>query len=236
MVDQEQIGQSLLVAGNPEAKCLRTSRKHGVPHKAVPRRHQCDQFAKFKGDELLHQGRAEVCSFANMVVPVRKLSDISCCGHRFVRLGTASLLSDGGGPFINLEKLDLRKYAARPCLARALCDYMLQHERNPKRSLELCAHATASNKFEVCLVLYWQNGHHCKCCHVHIRQALKAFSICYLACCVDTVSRVTSSTSANFPILQRHKQWCKLSITESDHLQDIMHSHSQTCQTGLSST
>jgi len=90
-----------------------------------------------------------ICSFANMVVPVRKLSDISCCGHRFVRLGTASLLSDGGGPFINLDKLDLRKYAARPCLARALCDYMLHHEHNPKRALELCAHATASNKFEV---------------------------------------------------------------------------------------
>ena len=84
------------------------------------------------------------------MVPVRKLSDISCCGHRFVRLGTASLLSDGGGPFINLDKLDLRKYAARPCLARALCDYMLHHEHNPKRALELCAHATASNKFEVC--------------------------------------------------------------------------------------
>ena len=90
-----------------------------------------------------------ICSFANMVVPVRKLSDISCCGHRFVRLGTASLLSHGGGPFINLDKLDLRKYAARPCLARALCDYMLHHEHNPKRALELCAHATASNKFEV---------------------------------------------------------------------------------------
>ncbi len=90
-----------------------------------------------------------VC-FANMVVLVRKLSDIPCCGHRFVRLGTASLLSDGGGPFINLDKLDLRKYAARPCLARALCDYMLHHEHNPKRALELCAHATASNKFEVC--------------------------------------------------------------------------------------
>ena len=91
-----------------------------------------------------------IYSFANMVVLVGKLSDISWCGHRFVRLGTASLLSDGGGPFINLDKLDLRKYAARPCLARALCDYMLHHEHNPKRALELCAHATASNKFEVC--------------------------------------------------------------------------------------
>ncbi|KAL3152186.1 hypothetical protein ABBQ32_001275 [Trebouxia sp. C0010 RCD-2024] len=60
---------------------------------------------------------------------------------RFVRLGTASLLSANGGPFINLDKLDLRKYATRPCLARVLCDYMLYHDHNPKRALELCAHA-----------------------------------------------------------------------------------------------
>ncbi len=118
-----------------------------------------------------------VCSFANMVVLVRKLSDISCCGHRFVRLGTASLLSDGGGPFINLDKLDLRKYAARPCLAQALCDYMLHHEHNPKRALELCAHATASNKFEVCRSWFvLAERHLCKCCHVHICQALKALA------------------------------------------------------------
>ena len=75
---------------------------------------------------------------------------VSVYGDRFVRLGTASLLSERGGPFINLDKLDLKKYAARPCLARTLCDYMLYHEHNPKRALELCAHATASNHFEVC--------------------------------------------------------------------------------------
>lgn len=68
---------------------------------------------------------------------------------RFVRLGTASLLSEVGGQFINLDKLDLRKYAARPCLARALCDYMLYHDHNPKRAVELCAHASTSNNFEV---------------------------------------------------------------------------------------
>ena len=31
---------------------------------------------------------------------------------RMVRLGTASMLSEAGGPFINVERLDLRKYAA----------------------------------------------------------------------------------------------------------------------------
>jgi tetratricopeptide repeat protein 8 len=37
---------------------------------------------------------------------------------RFVRLGTASLAAEPGGPFINADRLDLVKYAARPNLAR----------------------------------------------------------------------------------------------------------------------
>ena len=84
-----------------------------------------------------------------------------CCVNRFVRLGTASLLSDSCGPFINLDKLDLQKYATRPCLARVLCDYMLYHEHNPKRALELCAQANASDKFEVHCQLFSGSMHIC---------------------------------------------------------------------------
>lgn len=47
---------------------------------------------------------------------------------RFMRLGTASMLSQAGGPFIDVERLDLRKYAHRPLLARALMEYILYHE------------------------------------------------------------------------------------------------------------
>ncbi|CAD7700271.1 unnamed protein product [Ostreobium quekettii] len=61
---------------------------------------------------------------------------------RFVRLGTASMRSEAGGPFINVHRLDLRKYASRPLLARALCDYILYHDHNPRKALELCSHAT----------------------------------------------------------------------------------------------
>ena len=35
-----------------------------------------------------------------------------------MRLGTASLISDVGGPFINVEKLNLKKYASRPAMAK----------------------------------------------------------------------------------------------------------------------
>mmetsp|Transcript_1792 Transcript_1792/g.6239 ORF Transcript_1792/g.6239 Transcript_1792/m.6239 type:complete len:507 (+) Transcript_1792:246-1766(+) len=63
-------------------------------------------------------------------------------GGRFVRLGTASMLAEPGGPFVNVEKLDLRKYAARPYLARVLCDYITYHDHNPKKAQELAAIAT----------------------------------------------------------------------------------------------
>eukprot|EP00899_Mesostigma_viride_P006572 jgi/Mesvir1/15916/Mv08240-RA.1 len=61
---------------------------------------------------------------------------------RLLRLGTASMLSEPGGMFINVDKLDLRKYAQRPALARALCDFIIYHDHNPKKALELAALAT----------------------------------------------------------------------------------------------
>ncbi|KAG2451608.1 hypothetical protein HYH02_003389 [Chlamydomonas schloesseri] len=67
---------------------------------------------------------------------------------RFVRLGTASLASEPGGPFINVERLDLRKYAARPLLARVLCDYLIYTEHNMKKALELCALATQVAEYQ----------------------------------------------------------------------------------------
>jgi tetratricopeptide repeat protein 8 len=66
---------------------------------------------------------------------------------RFVRLGTASMRSEEGGPFINAERLDFKKYAQRPPLAKVLCDYILYHDHNPRKALELCAEATEATKF-----------------------------------------------------------------------------------------
>lgn len=67
---------------------------------------------------------------------------------RFVRLGTASMASEQGGPFIAVDRLDLRKYASRPNLARVLCDYMLYVDRSAKRALELAALATAAVNYQ----------------------------------------------------------------------------------------
>lgn len=50
--------------------------------------------------------------------------------------------SQKGGVFINSDQLDFKKYAERPALAKALCDYLLYVEHNPKKALELAALST----------------------------------------------------------------------------------------------
>jgi len=47
---------------------------------------------------------------------------------RYMRLGTASMLAQAGGPFVDIERLDLRKYANRTLLAKVLMDYILYAE------------------------------------------------------------------------------------------------------------
>ena len=69
-------------------------------------------------------------------------------GGRFVRLGTASMLSEPGGPFINIERLDLKKYAQRPALAKILCDYIIYQLHNPRKALELASLATVAAEYK----------------------------------------------------------------------------------------
>jgi len=42
----------------------------------------------------------------------------------------ASMLSTPDGPFINLARLDMSKYAAKPSLAKALFEYIFHHEND----------------------------------------------------------------------------------------------------------
>eukprot|EP00512_Aurantiochytrium_limacinum_P012009 CAMPEP_0171566610 /NCGR_PEP_ID=MMETSP0961-20121227/667_1 /TAXON_ID=87120 /ORGANISM="Aurantiochytrium limacinum, Strain ATCCMYA-1381" /LENGTH=473 /DNA_ID=CAMNT_0012120373 /DNA_START=246 /DNA_END=1667 /DNA_ORIENTATION=+ len=67
---------------------------------------------------------------------------------RHVRLGTASMRSERDGPFIDVSRMDLRKYANRPTLARALCEFLLYHDHNARKALELAAEATEACDFE----------------------------------------------------------------------------------------
>lgn len=66
---------------------------------------------------------------------------------REVRLGTASLSSTTGA-MVDVEKLNIKKYAAKPGLGMVLADYLLYVEHNVRKALELCAEATEASEFK----------------------------------------------------------------------------------------
>ena len=62
---------------------------------------------------------------------------------RELRLGTASVQAQPGGAFLNIDRLDFTKLVKKnPAMARGICDYLIYHERNVKKALELCAEGT----------------------------------------------------------------------------------------------
>ncbi|KAF1677016.1 Tetratricopeptide repeat protein 8, partial [Pygoscelis papua] len=73
---------------------------------------------------------------------------ITSASGRYVRLGTASMLTNPDGPFINLSRLNLAKYAQKPKLAKALFEYIFHHENDVKNALDLAAIATEHAQFK----------------------------------------------------------------------------------------
>lgn len=73
---------------------------------------------------------------------------VTSSSGRYVRLGTASMLTEADGPFIDMSKMDLSKYAKRPTLAKALFEYLFYHENNVRSALELASLATEACEFE----------------------------------------------------------------------------------------
>uniref|UniRef100_A0A8C6AXX0 Tetratricopeptide repeat domain 8 n=2 Tax=Monodon monoceros TaxID=40151 RepID=A0A8C6AXX0_MONMO len=67
---------------------------------------------------------------------------ITSSSGRFFRLGMASMLTSPDGPFINLSRLNLTKYAQKPKLAKALFEYILHHENDVKTAVDLAALST----------------------------------------------------------------------------------------------
>ncbi|XP_061824744.1 tetratricopeptide repeat protein 8 isoform X3 [Nerophis lumbriciformis] len=49
---------------------------------------------------------------------------VTSASGRFIRLGTASMLTNPEGPFINLSRLNLSKYSQKPNLSRTLFEYI----------------------------------------------------------------------------------------------------------------
>ena len=65
-----------------------------------------------------------------------------------MRLGTASLMQQGGS-FMQIANLNLKKIAQKnAAVARCLFEYILNVEHNVKKALELAAAATEESKFQ----------------------------------------------------------------------------------------
>ena len=69
----------------------------------------------------------------------RTARPVSSTSGRFVRLGTASMLSQPDGPFINMARLNVGKYASRPNIAKALFEYILYHENRVREAMDLAS-------------------------------------------------------------------------------------------------
>jgi tetratricopeptide repeat protein 8 len=67
---------------------------------------------------------------------------------RFIRMGTASMLTSPDGPFINLSRLNLTKYSQQPKLAKALFEYIFHHENDVKTALDLAALSTEHSQYK----------------------------------------------------------------------------------------
>ncbi|XP_041947263.1 tetratricopeptide repeat protein 8 isoform X1 [Alosa sapidissima] len=73
---------------------------------------------------------------------------VTSSSGRFVRLGTASMLTNLDGPFINLSRLNLTKYAQKPNMSKTLFEYIFHHENDVKNALDFAALATEHAQFK----------------------------------------------------------------------------------------
>ena len=76
----------------------------------------------------------------------RTARPVSATSGRFVRLGTASMLAQVGGPFINLARLNIGKYSSQPGVAKALFEYIFYHENSVREAMDLAAQALKASK------------------------------------------------------------------------------------------
>ena len=72
---------------------------------------------------------------------------VTSLGHE-LRLGTASLLAESKNSFLDISRLDFSRLVRRESMSKVICDYLIYHEHNPRRALELCAEATREANFK----------------------------------------------------------------------------------------
>lgn len=92
----------------------------------------------------------------------RTARPMTSASGRYVRLGTASILSAGGSaggqadsPFINLARLNISKYATLSTLSKSLFEYILFREGDTRHALDLAAQSSQVLMFND---WYWKLG------------------------------------------------------------------------------
>ena len=58
------------------------------------------------------------------------------------------MINQPDGPFVDVSKINLSKYAQRPAIGRALFEYLFHHENDVRSSLQLAAAATEHSQFK----------------------------------------------------------------------------------------
>ncbi|CAB3366044.1 Hypothetical predicted protein [Cloeon dipterum] len=64
------------------------------------------------------------------------------------RIGTSSIMTEAGGPFIQLSKLNFAKYAAQPSVGKPLFEYIYYCENDIQRALEFAVQGTQKSNFK----------------------------------------------------------------------------------------
>lgn len=67
---------------------------------------------------------------------------------RAIRLGTAAMLTQKDGPFIQVSRLNISKYAQNPTLSKSLFEYLFYHEADIRNAMELAVQATQFCEFK----------------------------------------------------------------------------------------
>ena len=96
----------------------------------------------------------------------------------------ASMLSTPDGPFINLARLDMSKYAAKPTLAKALFEYIFHHEndiRNVRSHLQFLVFVFFSRQLARCAYPFLCRCT-CMCCFLIVLCHIFSFLADHSAC------------------------------------------------------
>lgn len=67
---------------------------------------------------------------------------------RAIRLGTAAMLSQKDGPFIQVSRLNIAKYAKISGIAKPLFEYLFYYEGDVRNAMELAVQATQHCEFK----------------------------------------------------------------------------------------